>query len=682
MLKAIAEEQREVVKRSTVELDDSAEVSNPFDHLRSLTPNAAKQAKARVIIERILTRARKESGNQDIPPAVYSPLLQFAQCQDPPTPQDCSSPYRSTDGTCNNVDYPTRGASNTAFRRLMPSAYEDGIYAPIGVNQTLNGDRFAGPWPSPRLISNRIITDSIITTDRFSMFFTVFGQAIALDYTRFGTYLFNCSKSCDDPASNLTFCAPIFIEEEDPIYGTNSSNQGRCIPVTRAIGACLMPLNSTFTQSREQINQITHYLDASGIYGNNNDEASKVRSFTGGQLQQSARSETYKGDLPILPLDQQGGPAPPFFFFAGDIRVENYVHQTNMYVLWYRLHNAIADELAEINPCWDDERLFQETRKIVIAIWQVVIYREYLPLLFDSQYDTYIGEYTGYDSSVDATVPHSFATAAGRFGHSMFHALTERLDSEGNRIPAGPLGLRESFFNPMEYYVGGGVDPLVRGMLADQSRELDQFLTIVLTSQLFPLPNADLGMDLASLNINRAREHGVPPYREWQRYCEDLYNVNATFMSEVDQQLQDVYGPDGYEEGIDLWVGGLSENKLPGKTPFGPTFACIVGRTYSDLRHGDRFYWENPEMFNADQRQSLSQMTISKVICENADFITNIRRSAFSLGGEEVSCSSLPYVNLTLWRDDACRTSGATTICGWNIINLFIALMSLLLASF
>jgi len=87
-------------------------------------------------------------------------------------------------------------------------------------------------------------------------------------------------------------------------------------------------------------------------------------------------------------------------------------------------------------------------------------------------------------------------------------------------------------------------------------------------------------------------------------------------------------------------------------------------------------------------------MTISKVICENADNITNIRRSAFSLSGEEVSCSSLPYVNLMLWRDDACPTdptpssetptptAGATTICGWSMINLFIALLPPLLASF
>ena len=732
VLKAIAEEHKEAVKRSTAELDDSLPIaeSNPFSYLRRLNPVAAKHAEARVTFERILIRAQRQAGNQTIPPLAYFPMLQFAQCIEPPMPQNCSADYRSTDGTCNNVDYPLRGASNTAFRRLLPAEYEDGIYVPIGANQTINGDPFAGPWPSLRLISQRIIRDTIITNPGFSMFFTVFGQAIALDYTRFGEYQTSqCALSCNNITENLAFCIPISVEADDPTYGNASVNQGRCLIVRRAIGSCMTPLASTVTVARQQINQITHYLDASGIYGNNDEEAMGLRRFVGGQLRQSARSDTYKGDLPILPPDMQGGPNPPFFFFAGDVRVENYVHQTNMYVLWYRLHNYIVGELAEINTCWDDERLYQEGRKIVVAIWQVIIYREYLPLLFGDQFNTYIGDYTGYDPSVDATVPHSFATAAGRFGHSMFHSETDRLDGEGNTLPVGRLGLRESFFNPPEYYHGGGLDPLVRGMLQDQSRELDQFLSIVLTTQLFPLPNATLGADLASLNIQRAREHGVPPYRRWQRYCQDIHGVNASFMSAVDAEIRSVYGEYGYANGIDLWVGGLSEEKLPG-TIFGPTLACIVGRTYSDLRTGDRFYWENPSMFTADQRVSLSRMTIAKVICANADNIPSIRHSAFSLSGEPINCSSLPSIDLSLWRDPCGTTmppvtenpsssasampnitenpsssasampnitenpssspsamppitenpgSGASATFGWSIINLFVAFLPFLL---
>ena len=83
----------------------------------------------------------------------------------------------------------------------------------------------------------------------------------------------------------------------------------------------------------------------------------------------------------------------------------------------------------------------------------------------------------------------------------------------------------------------------------------------------------------------------------------------------------------------------------------GPTFACILGEGFNSLRTGDRFYWENLAVFNADQHESLSRMTISKVICQNADNIPNIRAEAFLTSGELVSCDSLPFVDLSLWED-------------------------------
>ena len=64
-----------------------------------------------------------------------------------------------------------------------------------------------------------------------------------------------------------------------------------------------------------------------------------------------------------------------------------------MHTIWLWQHNCLATQLAQLNPCWDDEKLYQEARKIVGAMMQVITYKEYLPLLFGPHFDCYIGPY-------------------------------------------------------------------------------------------------------------------------------------------------------------------------------------------------------------------------------------------------------------------------------------------------
>ena len=54
-----------------------------------------------------------------------------------PAAPNCSvtDKFHSIDGICNNVEYPHRAAANTAFKRLQPAEYEDGISLPVGYDQ-------------------------------------------------------------------------------------------------------------------------------------------------------------------------------------------------------------------------------------------------------------------------------------------------------------------------------------------------------------------------------------------------------------------------------------------------------------------------------------------------------------------------------------------------------------------
>lgn len=52
-----------------------------------------------------------------------------------------------------------------------------------------------------------------------------------------------------------------------------------------------------------------------------------------------------------------------------------------LYATLLREHNRVAIELAQLNQHWDDETLFQESRRIVIAQIQHITYNEFLPTL-------------------------------------------------------------------------------------------------------------------------------------------------------------------------------------------------------------------------------------------------------------------------------------------------------------
>lgn len=99
---------------------------------------------------------------------------------------------------------------------------------------------------------------------------------------------------------------------------------------------------------------------------------------------------------------------------------------TALHILFLRQHNFLASALAAMNPQWNDEILYQETRRIIIAIIQHITYNEFLPsLLGRPTMDLYgltpqtDGYSTSYDENVNPSITNEFAAAAFRMGHSL-----------------------------------------------------------------------------------------------------------------------------------------------------------------------------------------------------------------------------------------------------------------------
>lgn len=108
---------------------------------------------------------------------------------------------------------------------------------------------------------------------------------------------------------------------------------------------------------------------------------------------------------------------------AGDERVNQTPLLAAIQTMFLRYHNHIANFMAAIYPDWSDEVIFQETRKIVIASYQVIIYKEFLPVLLGEKIASHKryaikledeGYFEGYDETYDPHVINEFTTAAFR----------------------------------------------------------------------------------------------------------------------------------------------------------------------------------------------------------------------------------------------------------------------------
>jgi len=57
----------------------------------------------------------------------------------------------------------------------------------------------------------------------------------------------------------------------------------------------------------------------------------------------------------------------------------------------------------------------------------------------------------------------------------------------------------------------------------------------------------------------------------------------------------------------------------------GPTFSCILGQTFRNLRRGDRFWYENPGQFTQRQLQSFRKVSLARILCDTSDAIHTVQ---------------------------------------------------------
>jgi len=337
-----------------------------------------------------------------------------------------------------------------------------------------------------------------------------------------------------------------------------------------------------------------------------------------------------------------------------------------MHTLWLREHNRVAAQLQLLNSQWDDERLYQEARRIVIAEMQHINSNEWLPIILGMKYvdefdlkPTDFGFNTQYDSDVNPSITNAFATAAFRFGHSLVASNMENYGVLGDLKKS--LQLHEHQLSPFSIYEKDSIDGFIRGLATQPVQDFDSSFSEELTQRLFQGTNESHGMDLVALNVQRGRDHGLPPYLEWRKICKlpkiSTWKQLVPLVSEPQlvPRLQRMYRR---LEDVDIFIGGISEKPVSGAI-LGPTFQCIVGDQFRRLRLGDRFWYEEPNQvgsFTQDQVNAIKEASLARVLCDNSDNIQLMQPLAFKSPSEmnpRVGCTSksIPRIDLSPWRE-------------------------------
>lgn len=476
---------------------------------------------------------------------------------------------RSIDGWGNNRLQPELGMANQELLRManVPISY--------GMTNAIDED-----LPNARLVSNALAVQTGLKPNVVGATDMVWQWGQFLDH--------DISLSPEAAPAEATH---IRIATGDSTFDPFRTGQ-RFIPFNRS---AYDPATGTgLDNPRQQVSDITAFIDASNIYGSDPSRTMELRTNDGtGRLRTSGGGRFLPindRDLPNDAGNTRGDDARRALFVAGDIRANEQVGLTAMHTLFVREHNRLAGRIAEANPALTGQEIFELARKIVGAQMQVITYEEFLPVLLGWGA---LPPYEGYDPDIDPTIATEFSTAAYRFGHTMLSPSLLLVDAEGLEAR---LSLFEAFFDP-SLLVRQGISGVLRGLAMQDAQAVDTRFVEQIRNMLFGAPGS-AGRDLFALNIQRGRDHGLPDYNTVRIAC-GLAPVAGFADISSDPQLQaaleEAYGDVRY---VDLLAGGLAEDHLPGAM-LGETFHAILMDQFQRLRDGDRYWFENDPYFLA-----------------------------------------------------------------------------------
>lgn len=508
----------------------------------------------------------------------------------PRQPDNKDIRWRTADGSFNDLQHPEMGMAGTRFGRNIPLC-----------DARRDEERLLKPNP-------RVISSSLLARETFK------------------------------PANILSLLAAAWIQFETHDWFSHGDNQpDRQIEVPGQQDEELLKIDRTLadhTRSDQQndppsfINYETHWWDASQIYGSNSERVNLLRSNTDGKLR--------IGDDGRLPLDESKGidlVGNPGTWWLG---------LSLLHTLFVKEHNLICDHLKRDNPTWSDDQLYNHARLIVAAITAKIHTVEWTPAILPNEITK-----TALHANWWGILGPNIKKIIGRVADS--ELLSGIVGSSEVKHDGAPYYLTEEFtsvyrMHPLipdhytfySFETGNAIkeaefndifDQKTRPFMSQLSFE-DMLYSFgvsypgALSLHNYPKflrelrkPNGEL-LDLASVDILRDRERGIPRYNRFRELI-GLGRVDKfsdiTSNQQWAREIAQAYDND--IDQVDLMVGLYAEDLPPGFGFSETAFHIFILMASRRLR-SDRFYTKDytPETYTKWGLQWIEETTMKKLI--------------------------------------------------------------------
>ncbi|XP_053668265.1 peroxidase-like [Anopheles marshallii] len=561
--------------------------------------------------------------------------------------QQCAnSPYRTFDGTCNNLVTPSWGAANTPFVRIVNPKYGDGKSSP-----TLASD--GSELPNARLLSVEVFQEGVQNSPEFTLANMQFGQIVAHDMalTRGVLDALPCCANGRLQPSRGPRCFPIPVSPDDPVFSVRGIE---CLNLIRTLNTC--DENPTNCTKAEQINAVTHFLDLSIVYGNSAQQSLQLREPNTGLLKVETRDgQAWPPRHPNASSACTQRTPNDVCYLTGDGRANQSPHLAILQITFVREHNRIATGLQALNPSWTAEKLFQEARRINIAQYQHIVFTEWLPNFLGRDFMIQrqliyqeLAIKNDYGDTIHPGVINSHTTAAFRIFHSSIQGQLKLY--EESRRSLSKIDINDHTNNPNILEQTSDRYPyLLRGLATQPMGVNDASFDPATKHFLFRFDDM-FGTDLKSLDIQRGRDHGLGGYNDFVFLC---LNQRATTWADYNQllvpgavDLLAIYYKSVND--LDLSVGLAFEKKVDG-TESGVVTRCILADQFRRTRKGDRFFYENGKHFTEKQIAEIRKAKMARILCDTTASVTQIQPAVFLLPSninQLTACRTLSTPNL------------------------------------